>query len=244
MGIFDFLKKRNTSSHRDEVIKKTFDCLDANLKRASIAQIGGFKPTNDPLASRFSGSFAMLPEESWPEHQGNPLQSFLQIRVSDLPYVPRQISEFQLITVFVDEDNLPYDKPNGQGWLVRAYKTLDNLKPRDNPIQGSHIRPFEIQWKEVADEGPNWEDAWTVCDLDEFNNLDDTTDLYYDTYENHYFTKVGGWPSLIQSSLNMGAENFVFQIGSEEKANWSWVDQGTAYFGIKDGDWVFECQFY
>ena len=41
------------------------------------------------------------------------------------------------------------------------------------------------------------------------------------------------------------AADFVFQIGSEEKAQWQWVDSGVAYFSRgTDGKWKMEVQFY
>ncbi len=41
-------------------------------------------------------------------------------------------------------------------------------------------------------------------------------------------TKVGGFPCEVQHGA--GLEDFVFQIGSEHKAGWEWVDDGIAYY--------------
>ena len=245
MGLFDLFKRKNTPTpNREAIIQNTFKSLDTSLKSAAIAQIGGFRPSEDPLTSRFSGDFVMKEGEDWPVYNGNPLQSFLQVNIAELPFVPEALQGLALMTVFVDQEDIPFDQPNGNGWLIRTYKDLEGLAPRKNPVEGSWIKPFEIRWSLSEEEGPQWEDAWEVTDLKEFNALEDSTDLFYDRYENHAFTKIGGWPNLIQHELDMGPENFIFQIGSEEKANWNWVDSGNAYFGKVNGEWVFECQFY
>jgi len=246
MGIFDrFKKNRDTGTpSREAVIRQTFQRLDESLRKASIAKIGGFRPSGNPLTTKFSGDVVMAPDENWPVFEGKALQSFLQVNISELPYVPHELRDVELMTVFVMEEEIPFDRPHGEGWAIRTYKDVEKLQPRKNPIVGSGIKPAEIRWSLVDNEAPHWEDAWSVADLSDFNQLEDSTDLFYDNYSNHAFTKVGGWPSLVQGELSMGTNDFVFQIGSEEKANWSWLDAGTVYFGIKNGQWTFECQFY
>jgi uncharacterized protein YwqG len=86
-------------------------------------------------------------------------------------------------------------------------------------------------------EGPCWEDAWDLYDLTKFNELDES-DTFFDRYTSHSGTKIGGWPSFIQGSP--GAKDYVFQIGSEEKANWAWGDAGTGYFFLRDGEWFLD----
>ena len=141
-----------------------------------------------------------------------------------------------------------FDKPNGEGWLLRAYKSLDDLVPLEKPDVSFAIKPFPIRWEQGDKEGPNWEDARGVVDgdtLGEFFVLEDDEDLYYSRYQNSDRTKLGGWPALIQHELQMKQDEFLFQVGSEEKAHWIWVDSGVGYFGLDDsGDWKFECQFF
>ena len=58
-------------------------------------------------------------------------------------------------------------------------------------------------------------------------------------------TKLGGYPALIQGELQFGINDFVFQIGTEEKAGWYWGDSGIGYFGLNDeGKWLFEWTCY
>ncbi|MFG1488453.1 DUF1963 domain-containing protein [Oceanospirillum sp. HFRX-1_2] len=75
------------------------------------------------------------------------------------------------------------------------------------------------------------------------NESDDADEKFFYEYHRYPGTKFAGFPTCIQ--LGHDLEGFVFQIGSEEKANWMWADNGIAYFNKnKAGDWYFKCQFY
>ena len=127
---------------------------------------------------------------------------------------------------------------------MRFYKTLDGLVKKSNPNKKSKLKSFEINWKLSEDEVPHFEDAEGLVDLGLFNQLENSGDLFYDQISNHEFTKIGGWPSLIQHSLDMEPENMIFQIGSEDKVHLNWVDGGNVYIGFEDDEWKLECQFF
>ncbi|ODC02920.1 hypothetical protein BFW38_04485 [Terasakiispira papahanaumokuakeensis] len=75
------------------------------------------------------------------------------------------------------------------------------------------------------------------------NESDGEDAIFFEEYNRYPGTKFGGFPNCIQHGHNL--DGFVFQIGSEEKPNWMWADNGIAYFNKDEsGDWVFECQFY
>jgi hypothetical protein len=112
------------------------------------------------------------------------------------------------------------------------------------PPIASRIKPFPIQWHSKTSEGPNWEDAWAVTDLSALNSLPDAAELFYSRYTNHNFTKVGGWPALIQSGLG-GDGDFIFQVASEEKPNFMVGDNGKCYFSkSSSGIWNMQWQCY
>ena len=59
-----------------------------------------------------------------------------------------------------------------------------------------------------------------------------------DALENVPGLKLGGWPTLIQSEIfwapwnrHPASPEYVFQIDSDEKAQWAWGDAGVGYFG-------------
>ena len=223
---------------RDEIIESTFAELDRHLRKASIAQVGGFRPPDDPLTSWFGGHFLALPDESWPENDHGPMLPLIQVRTDELPYKPNFLSDIAFFTVFIDCKELPVDAAtNGDHWIIRTYKTLDGLTPITPPVE-SWLRPFPIKWSLTEDEGPQWDDAWGLHDLRPFNGLNDCINLFYDRYHQHSFTKIGGWPSYIQSGM-YDPDRFVLQIGSEEKPRWMWGDNGNGYFYIDEKDeWI------
>lgn len=222
---------------RDEVIAATFAALDYHIRRASIAEIGGFRPPAEPITSYFGGQFVAETGEEWPQNGSRPMLPLLQVRTDELPYRPEALEEIALFNVFIGPRELPIDLPaeNGNGWLLRSYPSLAKLSPLVGPAE-SQVRPFPIRWHLSETEGPQWDDAWGLHDLTEFNGLEDAIDLFYDRYNRHFYTKVGGWPSYIQSSI--GSDGYVFQIGSEEKPRWMWGDNGNGYFFFREGKWL------
>lgn len=221
-----------------EIISSAFDAIDKHLRSASIAHIGGFRPSDDPLSSWFGGHFLGLDFESWPANENGPMLPLLQVRTDELPYLPSQLKDIALFTVFIDRKELPVGAAkNGNHWVIRTYKTIDALVLL-SPPKDSRLRPFPIGWSLAENEGPQWDDAWGLHDLSAFNELDDSIDLFYDRYHQHSHTKIGGWPSYIQSDI-YDPDRFVFQIGSEEKPKWMWGDNGNGYFYFdEDGEWL------
>jgi hypothetical protein len=224
-------------------IEKTFHELDQNLRKASIAQVGGFRPPDDPLASWFGGQGVGLPGEVLPKYNGKDMFPLLQVNVTELPFVPDELKNVKLFVVFLNRESIPFDKKHGDGWLIREYASLDNLVPL--PKTNANIaKTLPIGWSLSETEAPDWETAWSVVDLTPINDDEEASDLFFEKYRNYSGTKVGGWPSEIQHGLETEGA-FVFQIGSEEKAGWIWADNGIGYF-VKDqsGEWLFKCKFY
>ena len=53
-----------------------------NTRKASILQVGGFRPTFDPTASNFGIAPLGLPEEEWPVWDSKPLLFVCQMNLS------------------------------------------------------------------------------------------------------------------------------------------------------------------
>ena len=104
--------------------KATLDKLRNTLLRpASVAQAGGFRPPDDPFTSWFCRGVGR-PTESLPLWKGEPMFPLIQIRVSELPFVPGQLQNVALLVLFHNLHEHPFDLPNGQGWLIREYTDL------------------------------------------------------------------------------------------------------------------------
>ena len=221
--------------------RRTLESLKQKLRRASIAQVGGFRPPDSPVTSWF-GKGVCKPGEGLPTYEGKPLFPLLQINVSELPYVPSELEEVALLVLFQQQDEHPFDKPHGEGWLIREYLTLDNLQPLPQN-SALPLKPFPVKWHLINDDAPGWEDAWDIVDLANINNDEEASDAFFRDFNSYGQTKVGGYPCEIQHGV--GIKDFVFQVGSEEKAQWIWADNGIGYFfRNSSGGWRWSCQFY
>ena len=165
----------------------------------------------------------------------------IQIRVSELPFVPGQLQNVALLVLFHNLHEHPFDLPNGQGWLIREYTDLNDLKPL--PGVSTPYRPFPIRWSRVENDAPGWEDAADLIDMSAVNSDESATDFFFNEFERYSCTKVGGSPTEIQHGV--GLDDYVFQVGSEEKVKWMWADNGIGYFfRSSNGEWRWSCQFY
>ncbi len=228
----------------DESIIETFSNLDQLLRPSSVAQIGGFRPPDFSTTSWFGGTGVGLPGETLPDFQSKSMFPLLQVNVTELPYVPPQLEKTKLFIVFLNRSEIPFGKPNGEGWLIREYDALDSLVPLPPSSEPAFVRPFPIKWNLNTNDPPGWEIAGNLINMSELYKSAAAEELFFKKYQGVPDTKIGGYPYEIQHG-NFGENEFVFQIGSEEKPRWMWADNGIGYF-LKDmqGNWKFECQFY
>lgn len=218
------------------------DRLREMRRPASIAEIGGFRPPEDPCISWF-GRAVSRQGEGFPVWNGEAMLPLLQIRVSELPWVPDALRDVALLVLFHNVRKHPFDAPHGEGWAIREYASLEDLVPLDQDRLLPGIKSFPIRWSRIEDDAPGWEDAWSLVDLGPVNDCVPAADAFFETFSRHAGTKVGGYPCEIQHGV--GLDNFVFQVGSEEKSNWIWADNGIGYFfRDPDGRWSWSCQFY
>ncbi|ALB64771.1 hypothetical protein AFK62_11165 [Cronobacter condimenti 1330] len=216
------------------------EALNSALRPASVAQVGGFRPPADPLTSWFLKG-VYLPDEGIPSWKGQPMFPLLQIRIDELPVIPEQLKGIALMVLYHNREHHPFDNPHGEGWLIREYASLEGLELL--PESDTPYRAFPVRWLSVDDDAPGWEDAWEITDLSDVNNDEEASNRFFADFNRYSGTKVGGYPAEIQHGV--GIEDFVFQVGSEEKVNWMWADNGIGYFHRKsEGIWTFSCQFY
>jgi uncharacterized protein YwqG len=225
-----------------------------NTRPASALTIGGFRPTRNPLASHFGLAPVSLPTEDWPSLDGRPLFFICQLNLTQAPFVPEMLRDVALLTVFIDKDARILGHDNGDGWLVRAYDRLDDLRPLTIPQGATVPRGFEVRY-DLVDDQPVYDDPDVIVPAGY-----DHDDVHLD---NVHRTKIGGYASNIQSeqwwhyySMPEDAEQFqpsqpryCFQIASEEKVGLYWGDNGILYFarGTAPGHqsrWFLDTQCY
>ena len=226
-------------------IEQTFRNIEKNLKRTSIARLGGFRPPQNPTISWFGGQGVGSFGEVLPQYQGKNMFVLLQVNVTELPYAPESLNDTKLLVVFLNREQIPFNRKHGEGWLIKEYRSLEGLQPLPASNDKEMVRPFPIHWELSESDAPCWETACNIIDMKAINESEVASDLFFEKYTNYSGTKIGGWPTEIQHFVGNEENEFVFQIGSEGKSNWQWLDGGVGYF-FKDrnDEWVFECQFY
>jgi hypothetical protein len=217
---------------------------------ACVAQLGGVRPPPDPLASWFGRVRVALPGECWPTTDSAPMLALAQFNLRELPCrPPPALEDVALLTLFLGPWQLPVDEPNGVNWALRAYPSLDDLVPLEEPTparagdpklrkgQDLTLRPFPIRWHQRLDL-PCRDDiplelagAWRAWVKDR-----SATEPTFDG------TKIGGWPYCIQSEVQWRTGGrpvedgqYVLQLGSEHKAGLSWRYQGLGYVARQPG---------
>ncbi|TDB27037.1 DUF1963 domain-containing protein [Stenotrophomonas sp. ATCM1_4] len=214
--------------------------LRSRLRPAAVARVGGFRPPEDPTTSWFCRAVG-LPGETVPQWQGEPMFPLLQVRVSELPVVPEALAGIALLVLFLNRHEYPFDRPHGEGWLIREYTRLEGLVPLQ--ADTGPFRPFPIAWNRIDDDAPGWEDAWELVDLGPVNDDEAASNAFFNAFSRYGGTKFGGYPTEIQHGV--GLQDYVFQVASEEKVGWMWADNGRGYFfRTPSGDWRWACQFY
>jgi hypothetical protein len=122
-------------------------------RTASKAVVGGFRPPEDPLASWSGGVRVAAPGEKWPLGLELPMVAIAQFNLDEPPFLPDALKDLSLITIFADRGGVPVlGRSNGEGWVLRAYESLDMLVEIDPPRDVGHTRPFPIQWELVVDD--------------------------------------------------------------------------------------------
>jgi hypothetical protein len=215
-----------------------WDELVALRRPASVATVGGFRPPDDPLASWIVRG-CRLPDEGIPLWNGTALFPLLQVRIDELPVVPPTVREIAMLVVYMNRSTIPFDKPHGEGWLIREYRTLDGLVGL--PARDVPYRPFPLRWRRVEDDMPGWEDADALMAFAPIRSDEAASKRFFHDFNRYDGIKFGGYPVDLQHSAGM--DDFVFQMDSDPKSGWTWAGDGIAYFHRSDdGRWRFSCQ--
>lgn len=133
------------------------------LQRASVARFGETPPSRDPLASWGGRVAAARDMERWPMGEGGPMLAVLQMNLTEAPFVPDVIAEFQMLTVFIGPFRLPHLAEPHAHWSVRGYRDLEALAPLPEPVPARSgdgtktaptLRPLPLSWKLVDEQPP------------------------------------------------------------------------------------------
>src|ERR1039458_771125 len=138
------------------------DFKQLNTRKASLLQVGGFRPTFDAAASNFGLAPLGLPGEEWPTWDARPLLFVCQMNLTTAPAVPPLLADIQLITFFVSLEFGTLSQENGADWCLRCYRSLEGLARIPAPPDAPKVRKgFECRWEECEDH-PNHDDPEMV----------------------------------------------------------------------------------
>ncbi|REC49520.1 YwqG family protein [Chryseobacterium pennipullorum] len=219
---------------------------------------GGFRPQNILEESWIGRVFAYTKDEEIPlDQQGNPMMPLLQLYLPNQPFVPEQIKDKKLMTVFISYDFPQTFEKMGSNWLIREYDDLEDIVVKDLRSSASYLKPFPMTSKLVPTDAPLW-DGGGIEDIDyslisEIVKLEreGLFDSYFKFTEHSYRTKLGGYPSFCQPGIGFkdgfgkGFE-FVFQVSSDEKACLNVIDSGSFMFAknTETGEWSLYYDFF
>jgi uncharacterized protein YwqG len=198
-----------------------------NTRKASILQVGGFRPTFEATASNFGLAPLGMPGEGWPSWNGKPMLFVCQMNLTTAPAVPEVLAGIQLLTFFVDSEMGELGQENGPDWRLRTYASLEGLVKIPAPAGAPKVKKgFECRWEECEDH-PNYDDSEIALPAGSRRPRGDL--------DNVARTKIGGYATTIQGAPWWGNERhpaeprFCVQINSEEKAGVFWGDAGAIY---------------
>jgi hypothetical protein len=66
---------------------------ERNTRKASVLQVGGFRPTLAALASNFVPRAGGAARETWPHLEAKPMLFVCQMNLADAPAVPTMLAE-------------------------------------------------------------------------------------------------------------------------------------------------------
>ena len=120
-------------------------------------EVGGFRPSGLVEASAFGQVSLALPGEGWPKWQGKPLLPLCQLNLKNTSYLPDNLQDISLVTIFIAEDFYEADTinirsridPSEGHWCLRTYETIEGLTAITSPHDVTSIRPFESRWRET-----------------------------------------------------------------------------------------------
>lgn len=228
---------------------------DKLSRKATGFLTGGFRPTNSMSESWVGRVYLYKENEDIPtDEKGNLMFPIFQLCLENLPFVPDILKNTKVMTVFVSTD-LPMDlASNGENWLLREYKSDDDLVFKNLENSQSPFKSFPLKPVLIEKDFPVW-DGFDIpkgifdriLELEKDEVIADYHEEIAEFDENHYLHKIGGYPTFCQSGISFGEGfEFAFQISSDEKANINIVDAGNIYLAknASTNEWKFYCDFY
>jgi uncharacterized protein YwqG len=222
---------------------RSINALIAAVRRpASVAHVLRGRPEPVAVESLIAAVRVGLRTEGWPlDANEHPLFGLAQLNLADAPFVPPSLAGVAVLTIFLGTDDdtfvAPDGRPNGYGWLLRAYPSLEGLVALAGPTVrpgGQGIRPKRLAWQRI-DDVPAYEDLIGLVDSGVLDRLLDDGEVEDVVGSAASGAKLGGWPTLIQGELEWDADDVTYcvAVDSDEQTNLNLWDGGVLYLGLR-----------
>jgi hypothetical protein len=216
---------------------------------ASAIEFFGPPGEFDLTGTQFGRVNAALPGEEWPAHAGRAMQPVAQLNLREAPFLPENLRDVALVAIFFDRDATPADAPNGEGWRLRAYASLEGLCALAAPPEFERARGRPARYRLLERDLPDWDDAANL------GVPDDLADDWEEQFGAAECSKLGGWPALLQSEIFWAPGNahpanpeFAFQLARMDKLGTAIPNGSFGYFGRGTGAardvWTFAWQSF
>jgi hypothetical protein len=238
------------------LVPVSIDAIRTAVRRtAAVGRVVVGRPSGDPFRSCLGRVSVIGRDEAWPTYDSRPMASLAQVNLTEALFKPPALAGSALIACWIAEEGgipvSPDDRPNGDGWAVRAYGALDELRLVDGQVLEG-VRPRQLDW-DLVEDYPDWEDLVEAVDLDRLERLLEGREAADVIGSATSGMKLGGWPTLIQSEIFWGRINqhpatpdYCFQLDSEESVGLNLWDSGIIHVGVGtvagERVWVAESQ--
>lgn len=193
-----------------------------------------------PVATRFAEVVCGNKGEKWPLCKDRPMVGICQFNLTEMPYVPDHLNDLAFVSFFLapGEDcqdiDIPYSPDRErEKWVVRAYRSLDDLAPyTDAPKTPETLRPCGARFEIMTDYLRLWN---RLCMIRDSHNLPDdwVRDVLKGIFDfldaqgdRCWGTKIGGWVPCI---WRVSRWPLAFQIGSEKEVGLNWGKGGCLF---------------
>ena len=234
--MFDFFKKKAEKDKPSltEIVQKL-----EGLKRSAWIPVVS-DGNGDVLASKFSGIPWLSESEEWPvcPNCGKPMQLFVQLNLSDLPYKPEGCPDEGLVQLFYCTTSEPLCECDCEAFFPWSKSVLARLvtpqggskKFEQSPVEEAFPPKVITGWDE-KDDYPNWEEM----EDHGIELTDDESEVLEEAGVPIVGEKLLGWPAWVQGveypdcPICGNRMNLLFQIDSECNLPYMFGDVGCGH---------------
>ncbi len=252
VGIFKGILNKNTKHSRyrsptSEELRIAKDNLIKTGRNASFGELGGVRPEKkNHFKSWWGGNFIGSENEKVPvcQDSGRKMHPVLQIRMDELPFVPRVLSDAAYLTLWFDlEACAVFEASNGHSFEIRTYHSSTNLVPIGPKYREHKTFPtFPVRWHGLEGDLPDWE---AFDGAPEMVIHSDDDDWFYDNpvrdkcaeLQKTMPVKVGGHDQWWQSPQSVDEGEYAFFLDSTQKGRFGFPGGGNGNFFRTTNGW-------